>query len=85
MSWNHRLMVQPDGSGGMWFEIHEVYYSEEGKPGSYVTTPSDISGGDIDDIMFSLNAMKDAINKPILWMGDKFPEEFDYDEWCKNK
>ena len=85
MSWNYRLMAQPDGSGGMWFEIHEVYYDEKGEPESYTTIPADVSGGDIDDIMFGLSGMKDAINRPILWLGDKFPEEFDYDEWIKNK
>lgn len=85
MSWNYRLMVQPDGSGGMRFEIHEVYYNEEGKPGSYATLPADVSGSGIVDIMFGLNEMNDAINKPILWLGNRFPEEFDYDEWIKNK
>lgn len=85
MTWNYRLMVHPDGSGGMWFEIHEVYYDENGKPGSYTINPADVSGGNIDDIMFSLNAMKEVLNRPILWLGDKFPEEFDYDEWIKNK
>lgn len=85
MSWNYRLMATPDGNEGMWFEIHEVYYDEEGKPKNYTTIPAEISGNNIDDIMFSLNAMKEAVNRPILWMEENFPEEFDYDEWIKNK
>ena len=85
MTWNYRLMVQPDGSRGMWFEIHEVYYDEEGEPYSYTTNPADVSGNDINDIIFALNEMKKVLNTPTLWMGDKFPKEFDYDEWIKNK
>lgn len=85
MSWNYRLMVQPDGSGGIWFEIHEVYYNEEGKPESYTTNPTDVSGNNINDIIFTLNEMRKVLNTPTLWMGDKFPEEFDYDKWIKNK
>lgn len=80
MSWNHRLMARvyklPTGKTEIYFEIHEVYYDKNDKPDSYTTNPVDVSGYSEKDIRWSLEMMLKCLNKPILWYGDKFPQEY---------
>lgn len=82
MSWNYRMMVQSDGDD-YWFSVHEVHYTD-GVPRAYSKEPAGIGGNNIEDLMFAVNKMKDAIlNKPALWANERFPEEFDYDKEMK--
>ena len=32
--------------------------------------------GGLDDIKFTLDKMQECLTKPILWYGDRFPEEY---------
>lgn len=85
MTKDYRILAEDNGDDGMLFEIYEVYYDEDGNAAMHDEYPACVFGDDIDEILFCLNGMKDAINRPILWLGDKFPEQFDYDKWIKNK
>ena len=62
-----------------------VYYDKKGKPESYSTDAERIECESINELLSILNRMKRSISKPILWAGDQWPGEFDYDGWIKNK
>ena len=72
MSWNHRILAHEEGD--IYFEICEVYF-EGDIPKSY-TENTTVGGDSIKDIKWTLNRMKECANKPILWAGDKFPQEY---------
>lgn len=76
MSWNNRVLVHEDSEGDYFFQIHEVYYNEDGSPRGYTARGTTPHGNSIEDIDWGLDMMKKCLNKPILWAGDRFPEEF---------
>lgn len=75
MSWNYRVMAQMDGED-VYLSIHEVYYDENNIPNSYTANPITIGGGSIDSLAWSIDKIKIALEKPILWYGEKFPNEY---------
>ena len=74
MSWNHRILAHKDGDE-MYFEIHEVYYDEDGKPISYTADGANVGSESLDGIKWVLNKMKECVNKTIL-LADDFPNEY---------
>jgi hypothetical protein len=77
MSWNYRILAHKDGDD-YFFQIHGVYYDEEGRPNGYTTDGASVAGESIGTINWVLDKMKECINKPIL-SADEFP-----DEWSPN-
>ena len=75
MSWNHRVLAftQPDKS--IYFEVHEVYYDKNNnnEPIGYGSKVSAISGDSKKDLRWQINAIKKALEKPVLW-GDESQE-----------
>jgi len=65
-----------DAFGEFIYAIHEVHYDETGKAVMWTEKPCDVSGTDTNDIIFSLNAMLDALNRPILYLDDVPPKEY---------
>lgn len=60
--------------------IYEVYYDENNIPNSYSSNAIDLQYyEDTDSILWDLNKMLFALDKPIIWYGDKFPEEYKND------
>lgn len=82
MSWNYRILAQKDGDG-LYLQVHEVYYNEENEPTSCTINPITIGGSDLKSIYWSLKHMMMAKNKPILWFGDKFPQEVKITYTCE--
>jgi hypothetical protein len=79
MSWNHRILVTEHeyiGQMTKYFQIHEVYYDNEGKPNGYTANAIDVGGEDVESIEWTLNKMKEALTKPKLWGDNKFPKEY---------
>jgi hypothetical protein len=74
MSWNHRILAHKDGDE-VYFEIHEVYYDEDGKPISYTADGANVGSESLDGIKRVLDKMKECVNKPIL-SADDFPNEY---------
>jgi hypothetical protein len=64
-----------DAYGEFLYAIHEVHYDETGKELSWTENPCDVSGTDVGEIIFSLNAMLDALNQPILYLDDEPQDE----------
>jgi len=75
MSWNYRILAH-EYNKEIYFEIHEVYYNKDGKPDGYTAEAISVGGEDMRSITWILNKMKGCREKPILWSGDKFPNEY---------
>lgn len=75
MSWNYRVLAL-EHDKEIYFQIREVYYDKEGIPNSYSTSPSYIESENISGMEWTLNAYKEALSKPILYSGEKFPNEY---------
>ena len=72
-NWNHRVLASNE-EGYLYYQIHEVYYTD-GIPTSYTKNAVSIGCGEIEGLLWTLDSMKECIKKPILWAGDKFPKE----------
>ena len=75
MSWNYRVLAL-EHNNEIYFQIREVYYDKEGIPHSYSTSPSYIESENISEMEWTLSAYKEALSKPILYSGKKFPNEY---------
>ncbi len=76
MSWNYRILAHKSNNDDMYLQIHEVYYNENNIPIAYTKNPISIGGTDIDEILWVIDKIRDAVNKPILLAGEKFPNEY---------
>jgi hypothetical protein len=74
MSWNHRV-IATEHDGETWLAIHEVHYHED-KPYGLTAEPVPVGGNTIKGLRWTLKHMGKALKKPILWGGDKFPQEY---------
>ena len=74
MSWNHRILAH-ENNGEVYFQMHGVYYKEE-VPNGYTANPITVGSETSKGIKWTLNKMQEAVKKPILWAGEKFPNEF---------
>ncbi len=72
--WNHRIMVHQQGDE-LIFMIHEVHYAD-GVPLTYTSHGVRVVGDDVTDIAEVLANMLLAVSKPVLWYGDRFPDEY---------
>ena len=81
-TFNYRLMATEYKIGDnnhIYISIFEVFYDEHGIPNAYTKNP--ISLGVEDDfenpltsLNWCLDKMKECLEKPILYYGDKFPQ-----------
>ena len=75
MSWNHRILVFPDGDD-VYMQMYEVYYDEKGKPNSYGANGAQFISYSIEGFSWLLEKYNEALNKPFLWGDERFPEEY---------
>lgn len=75
MSWNYRILAH-ETNNGCYFEIYEVYYDKNNKPNGYTSEPISVGGNDLKEIADELKRMATALEKPILYVGEKFPQVF---------
>lgn len=76
MGWNYRIMAV-EHKGEVYLRVHEVHYDKKGVPNSYTLEPTTLGGEDLEDIKGALELFKLAFEKPVLWYGDRFPEEYE--------
>ena len=74
MSWNYRVLAH-EHKGEVYFQIHEVHYSDVGKPTSYAQGGAITQGDNVDEVEWVLSEMEKCLKKPILSVKD-FPKEF---------
>lgn len=78
MSWNYRIIAEETVTNGekeIYFIVGEVYY-RKGEPKMYGTA-SNIAGS-LEDLKFSIDKIQSCFEKPTLWGGDRFPEEYEH-------
>lgn len=77
MSWNYRILAHPQEEE-VFLEIHEVFYDGEDESKATTCTVNAVTVGaeDVDGVKWSLEMMAEALDKPILWADDRFPEEY---------
>jgi hypothetical protein len=76
MGWNYRILAHKHNND-IYFQIHEVYYNDQGIPNGYTKNPCTIGSDNIDGIKFSLTKIVECTEKPILWAGENFPNEYE--------
>ena len=75
-NWNYRIMATPmHGEPLPYMQLIEVHYTD-GVPTGYATLGARFGGDTVEEIAMMLDLAKSAIEKPVLWYGDKFPEEY---------
>lgn len=75
MKWNYRVLAH-ENNGEIYFQMHIVYYAVNGNPTHYSIQPVTVGSESIKDIVWMLNKMLAGRLKPILWAGNKFPQEY---------
>lgn len=70
MSWNYRLIRMGEGDNAI-LEMTEVYYDEQGAPNGWSSVPARVAGDTKEDVMFVIDKMTKAVEKPILVEVDK--------------
>lgn len=82
MGWNHRVLLEKldnafaiDMDDQYSLQIHEVFYDKEGIPNGYTANSITINGDDLHSISWTVRRISDCLKKPILWKGEKFPQE----------
>lgn len=73
-TWNYRIIAH-EYRGEIWFEIHIVHYTNL-IPHGYGITTYNAGGETIKELKADYKRIGLALNKPILWAGDKFPQEY---------
>lgn len=74
--WNYGIMAHEDPNRSISFAVHEIYY-ENDVPVSYTENAIPAHGDSIKEVIQDLQMMlNDIQNKPVLWAGEKFPQEY---------
>jgi hypothetical protein len=78
--WNHRILATEYSNGlghtELYFQIHEVYYDDQGLPYTHTINPIPVAAESMEELNWVLGEMQKATQKPILWAGEKFPQEY---------
>jgi hypothetical protein len=74
MTWNYRVLAHQDGDG-TYFQIHEVYYDEQGNPNGYTERGTTMGSETLESLRSELERMRECLSKPVLSYSD-FPNEF---------
>jgi len=65
--WNHRVMKREKVDGDDdWYQIHEVYYKENGEVDGYTSDGIAAGGYTLEDLREELTRMLEATEKEIL-------------------
>lgn len=86
-TWNYRLMARKYPNGEITVCMYNVYYDKDGIPSSYsyVQTyiEAEVEDGDKNQSLSiyqhfheEMQRTVDAMDKPILWYGENFPNEY---------
>jgi hypothetical protein len=74
MTWNYRILAHKYDTE-WYFQVHEVYYNEQGTPVSYALAGTTIGSESLKGINQVLNQLHESLNSPILSTED-FPKEW---------
>jgi hypothetical protein len=68
--WNHRVCKNTE-QGEIFYNIHEVYYDDDGKVEGWTQNAVAPLGNDLDELRNELKWMLEALDKPILDLADE--------------
>lgn len=71
--WDYRVMASMV-SEEVSFEIHKIYYDEDGHEKMYNATPASLKHRSPVAVASFLQMVKSASKKPIIWKGIRFPD-----------
>lgn len=78
-TFNYRVLAETEFAGTEYendvLSIHRIYY-KDGKAVAYGDSPVIVMGDDVEELRRVLEKMKLALEKDILWGGDRFPEVY---------
>jgi hypothetical protein len=66
MSFNHRVMRHRDLDGTFVYQVHEVFYDDDGKIDGWSSGPAKPCGESLGELMRDLQHMRDALALPVL-------------------
>jgi hypothetical protein len=66
MSWNYRVIRQDEGGGEYNYEIHEVYYNDDGSIWAIAESASYPGGDSVEELQKDYEMMREAFNLPAL-------------------
>jgi len=66
MSWNYRVFQKENADKSFFYEIHEVYYTEEGNIRYTSENPMSAFGESIKELGRDLEMLKAALEKPVI-------------------
>ena len=73
-TWNYRILAF-EHREVIIFSICEVYYDKNGKPDGYAES-SRSRFESVEDIKKEVLYYQEALEKPVLYAGNKFPQEY---------
>jgi hypothetical protein len=76
MSWNYRVLVFGETGYESIYRICEVYYDKNNNPTGYIEEKLPQSTEGISGLKWYLEKQLEALEKPILHGGEKFPQEY---------
>jgi hypothetical protein len=81
MTWNYRVVRHKTADEGTYYQIHEVYYDDDGKVISMTEKGIAPLGETTTELQLELNRMLDCMSKPVLDYGvtDGKPEDWHND------
>jgi len=65
MSWNYRVLKHV-AEGAEWYQIHEVYYNEDGSIKACTEEAAVCFGGSEEELKESFKLMEAAFDKPTI-------------------
>lgn len=75
MTWNYRVVRRKYPDGEVLYQMHEVYYDNDGNPDGVSACPVDVtSDAGVDGIKWVLTSMQEAAEKPVLDYDADFPD-----------
>lgn len=65
MSWNYRVLKKKHADG-CFYDIHEVYYDDEGRPMACTEQPVSPRGESIEELLNDIRHYAKALQKPVI-------------------
>lgn len=65
MTWNYRVLQTAQQDGEPWYQIHKVFYKNN-VPNASTETKVGVVGESKEDLLWVLDRMREAIEKPAL-------------------
>jgi hypothetical protein len=73
--WNHRVLAHKSNEVEIYFQVHEVYYNDKGKPQYYTENAISIGGESYNEIQWQISKIQECLTLPVI-DADNWPDEF---------